>query len=136
MFEAGPCEESFAITLKEAIQQAKEIVESTTCKGCAQNHQQLVDWLQELSDRRKADDRTIILPVPIGAPVYVPFSYDELDGSVDKGVEELHLSGYFKEGEREIYLTYDNSGICDIKPKDLFTNREAAEAALAEGRST
>jgi hypothetical protein len=79
------------------------------------------------------EGRAIMLPVPIEAPVYVPYRYKDLDGSIDEGVEELHLSGYLKEDDREFYLTYDDTGSCDIEPDELYTSREEAEAELGNG---
>ena len=84
--------------------------------------------------KAKAEGRMIILPVPIGASIFVPYRDKELDGSIYEGVEELHLSGYVKEGNREFYLTYgDDEGSCDIEPSKLYTSREEAEKALEIG---
>jgi len=76
--------------------------------------------------------RVVVLPVPIGAPIYTIYQDEELDGSKDIGVEELHLSGYIKEDENEFYTTYDEHGTCDIPVGRAYTTRAEAEAALKE----
>lgn len=83
------------------------------------------------------ESRLIVLPVPIGTPVYVTYPQcTDIDGSIiPAGVKETRLSGYINETGREFYLTYDNLNSCDIKPGDLYITREAAEAALKEART-
>ena len=97
----------------------------------------IAEWNQRPeSDIEKAhrEHRAIILPAPIGAPVYVIYPEDtDTDGStLPAGVEETRLSDYINEDGREFYLTYDNVASCDIPVADLYTRREAAEAALKE----
>ena len=92
------------------------------------------DWGRRIAEIAKAEKegRLIMLPVPIGAPVFVVYSFAEPDGSIDEGVEELRLSGYIKEGDREFYTTYDEAvGSCDFKPEDIFVTRIEAEKALS-----
>lgn len=80
--------------------------------------------------RAKAENRLIILPVPIGEPIYVIADYSETDGAPVLEVEEMHLSGYIKEGKREFYATYDNGLTCDIDIAETFATYDDAEAAL------
>lgn len=81
--------------------------------------------------KAKAEGQLIKLPVPIGAPVYVPYRLEEFDGSISDGVEELHLSGYIKEGDREFYTTYDDEyGTEDVDPDELYASHEEAKKAL------
>lgn len=81
--------------------------------------------------------RLIMLPVPIGGVMYATYEYEETDGSIVRGIEEVHLSGYVKEGEREFYTTYDETGTCDFGPDEIFAAHEDAVAALKkmEGKS-
>ncbi|ADY54697.1 hypothetical protein Sgly_0331 [Syntrophobotulus glycolicus DSM 8271] len=104
-------------------------------------HGNIVDRLAQYEDlgspeevaklaKAKEEGRLIVLPVPIGGSIYVPFRYQDLDNNIDEGVEELHLSGYCKEGEREFYMTYDDSGTNDIEPCEVYITKEEAEQAL------
>ena len=80
---------------------------------------------------KKCLDRVIILPVPIGSKVYMPYRYPELDSTVDEGVEELILTGYVKEGDREFYImSVDGKSTDDILCNELFTTYEEAAKAL------
>jgi hypothetical protein len=87
------------------------------------------DRLQEICDAER-ESRLLVLPTKIGGSIYVIYEDEEIDGADMSGVEELKLSGYIKEGEREFYTTYDDKGTCDILKDELFLSREAAEEAL------
>ena len=43
------------MTLDEAIAHATEIADGLGCTECAAEHRQLVEWLEELKQRRKND---------------------------------------------------------------------------------
>ena len=78
------------LTLEEAIVHAKEVAEKNysganfeqidsvdddikaNCVKCAEEHEQLVEWLEELKSYKEAEDQGFIvrLPVPIGTIVY------------------------------------------------------------------
>ena len=86
---------------------------------------------------RANEDRTIVLPVPIGEKVYVPYRYMESAGEeagmVIEGVDELNLSGYIKEGDRELYATcVGNCRDVDIETGQVFITREDAEKWLKD----
>jgi hypothetical protein len=94
-------------------------------------HMEIENLLEELEFGK----RIIVLPVPIGAPVFIPYRFIDADvehGEKEEGVEEAHLSGYIKKEDREFYTTYDAGCTSDIRPDRLFTSREEAEAFLAE----
>jgi hypothetical protein len=80
--------------------------------------------------RAKTEGRLIILPVPIGGIIYIPYKFKDLDGTIDAGVEEAKLSGYIKEGEREFYTTYDDHGTNDYEPGKFYLTPAEAEKAL------
>ena len=48
------------MTLDEAIQHCDDIIHSSTCKECIQEHSQLKEWLVELKARRSRD--SVIMP--------------------------------------------------------------------------
>ncbi len=80
--------------------------------------------------KAKAEDRLLILPVPIGGTIYVPYKYKDTDGTIEAGIEEAKLSGYVKEGDREFYTTYDELGTNDYEPGTFHLSREEAEKVL------
>lgn len=77
----------------------------------------------------KDEGRLVELPVPIGGSLWVAYEITETDGSIDRGVEEVHLSGYIREGDREFYTTFDESGTCDFAPDQVYLTPEAADRA-------
>ena len=86
---------------------------------------------------RANEDRTIVLPVPIGGKVYVPYRHTviagEKKGLVIKVVDELSLCGYIKEGDREFYATcVGNCRKVDIETGQVFITREDAEKWLRD----
>lgn len=83
--------------------------------------------LAEICEAERAG-RLIILLAPIGAPIYtiVPDDIDVNGSHMPAEIEQLHLSGYVKEGDREFYLTYDESGTCDIDVNNAYRTREDA----------
>ena len=76
------------------------------------------------------EGRFIILPVPIGGTIYIPFKYADNDGSVEEGVEEAKISGYMKEGTREFYTLFDENGASDIAPGEFYLTMQEAVKAL------
>lgn len=78
------------LTLEDAITHAKEVAEKNyrganfesidsvdddikaNCVKCAEEHEQLVEWLEELKSYKEAEEQGLIvrLPVPIGTIVY------------------------------------------------------------------
>lgn len=80
--------------------------------------------------RAYEENRIIVLPVPIGGTIYIPYRFEDTDGTIDAGVEEARISGYVKEGNREFYTIFDECGASDIEPGKFYLTREAAEIAL------
>lgn len=79
------------------------------------------------------ENRLLILPVPIGAEVYIPGSYEEIDGSTVFDIDKTKLSGYIKENDREFYTTYDeNCGTMDVEKSELCTTHEEAKKKLEQ----
>lgn len=114
-------------------------MDSLKCNRCEANSQVIQRLAQyedcglspeKVTELAKAEDRLLILPVPIGGTIYVPYKYKDTDGTIEAGIEEAKLSGYVKEGDREFYTTYDELGTNDYDPKDIFLTREDAEKAL------
>lgn len=61
------------MTIDEAIEHAKDISKKVNCKECADEHEQLVKWLEELKHYKELEEqgRLIELPCAIGDVVYV-----------------------------------------------------------------
>ena len=79
------------LTLNEAIKHAKEVADmnyndaekfdsndsvenymKANCMKCAEEHEQLVEWLEELKFYKEAEEQGLLvrLPVPLGSKVY------------------------------------------------------------------
>ncbi|RCX20900.1 hypothetical protein DFR58_101102 [Anaerobacterium chartisolvens] len=90
-----------------------------------------LEQVQELA-KAKEEGRIILLPVPIGGTIFVPYKYKDVDGTIESGIEEAKLSGYVKEGDKEFYTTYDERGCNDYEPGSFYLTREEAEPALVD----
>ena len=44
------------MTIEEAIEHCEDIISDGKCDQCAEEHRQLVEWLRELQERRKAPE--------------------------------------------------------------------------------
>jgi hypothetical protein len=88
-----------------------------------------LDW-RETKMIKNSDEKCIHLPVAIGDPIYVPYRFKDTDGTINEGVEVLHLSGYVNEDGREFYLTYDEFGTNDIPIANAYVTRAEAEERL------
>lgn len=154
------------LTLEEAIVHAKEVAEKnyrgaefesidsidddikTNCIKCAEEHMQLVKWLEELKSYKDLEEQGLLvrLPCKVGDTVWVVtspinvFGYDEYDGDAEYEVYESFLSSvsYYASGEQfRIYAKVTNSFIvayfreCDFG-ESIFLTREEAEKKLEE----
>ncbi len=76
--------------------------------------------------KAEREGRLVVLPVPIGKPIYLPYRMGELSG-----VEEHFLSGYIREGEKEWYTTWEEPfGADDVAVDKAFGSYAEAEAFL------
>lgn len=155
------------LTLDEAIKHAKEVADmnyndaekfdsndsvenymKANCIKCAEEHEQLAEWLEELKSYKDAEEQGLLvrLPCKVGDTVWVVtspinvFDYDKYDGDAEYEVYESFLSSvsYYASGEQfRIYAKVTNSFIaayfreCDFG-KSIFFIREEAEKKLEE----
>ena len=152
------------LTLEDAISHAKEVAEKnyrgadfesidsvdndikTNCIKCAEEHEKLAEWLEELKSYKGLEEQGLIvrLPCKVGDTVWVVtspinvFGYDEYDGDAEYEVYESFLSSvsYYASGEQfRIYAKVTNSFIvayfreCDFG-ESIFLTREDAEKKL------
>lgn len=121
------------LTLEEAIAHAKEVAEKNyrgadfesidsidddikaNCVKCAEEHEQLVEWLEELKSYKEAEktDLLLRLPVPIGKIVYCIYT-----GMTGKNAT--------------IFADYFNADMCKSWGKFVFSTKEEAEKKLEE----
>lgn len=152
------------LTLENAISHAKEIAEKNyrgadfesidsvdddikiNCIKCAEEHMQLVKWLEELKSYKDLEEHGLLvrLPCKVGDTVWVVtspinvFGYDEYDGDAEYKIYESFLSSvsyYASDEQFRIYAKVTNSFIvayfreCDFG-KSIFLTREEAEKKL------
>lgn len=153
------------LTLNEAIKHAKEVADmnyndaekfdsndsaenyiKANCMKCAEEHEKLAEWLEELKSYKGLEEQGLIvrLPCKVGDTVWVVtspinvFGYDEYDGDAEYEVYESFLSSvsYYASGEQfRIYAKVTNSFIaayfreCDFG-ESIFLTREDAEKKL------
>ena len=158
------------LTLDEAIKHAKEVADmnyndaekfdsndsvenymKANCMKCAEEHEHLAKWLEELKFYKDLEEHGLFvrLPCKVGDTVWVVtspinvFGYDEYDGDAEYEVYEFFLSSvsYYASGEQfRIYAKVTNSFIvayfreCDFG-KSIFLTREEAEKKLEEMRN-
>lgn len=67
------------MTIDEAIEHAKDISKKVNCKECADEHEQLVKWLEEFKHYKELEEqrRLIELPCATGDDIYFVPSKDE-----------------------------------------------------------
>lgn len=155
------------LTLDEAIKHAKEVADmnyndaekfdsndsvenymKANCMKCAEQHEKLAEWLEELKSYKDLEEQGLFvrLPCKVGDTVWVVtspinvFDYDKYDGDAEYEVYESFLSSvsYYASGEQfRIYAKVTNSFIaayfreCDFG-KSIFFTREEAEKKLEE----
>ena len=121
------------LTLEEAIVHAKEVAEKnyrgadfesidsidddikTNCIKCAEEHEQLAEWLEELKLYKDLEEQGLLvrLPVPIGTIVYC--IYTSMTGK-----------------NATICADYFNADMCKSWGKFVFATKEEAEKKLKE----
>lgn len=131
------------LTLEEAIVHAKEVAEKnyrgadfesidyidddikTNCIKCAEEHMQLVKWLEELKSYKEAEEQGLLvrLPCPVGTTVWDICGMD-IRENVVCGIE------CGKNGKQFLWANHDEwlGELNDL----VFLTREAAEKKLEE----
>lgn len=131
------------LTLEEAIVHAKEVAEKnyrgadfesidyidddikTNCIKCAEEHMQLVEWLEELKSYKEAEEQGLLvrLPCPVGTTVWDICGMD-IRENVVCGIE------CGKNGKQFLWANHDEwlGELNDL----VFLTREAAEKKLEE----
>lgn len=132
------------LTLDEAIKHAKEVADmnyndaekfdsndsvenymKANCMKCAEEHEQLVEWLEELKFYKEAEEQGLLvrLPCPIGTTVWDICGMD---------IRENVLSGIEcgKDGKQFLWANHDEwlGELNDL----VFLTREEAEKKLEE----
>ena len=119
------------LTLEEAIIHAKEVTKTNraeatynfpnlkeyydNCLECANQHNQLAEWLEELKSYKEAEKTGLLLklPVPIGTIVYC--IYTSMTGK-----------------NATIFTDHFNADMCKQWGKFVFATKEEAEKKLKE----
>ena len=119
------------LTLEEAIIHAKEVTKTNraeatynfpnlkeyydNCLECANQHNQLAEWLEELKSYKEAEKTGLLLklPVPIGTIVYC--IYTSITGK-----------------NATIFTDHFNADMCKQWGKFVFATKEEAEEKLKE----
>lgn len=119
------------LTLEEAIVHAKEVAKTNraeatynfpnlkeyydNCLECANQHNQLAEWLEELKSYKEAEEQGLLmrLPVPIGTIVYC--IYTSMTGK-----------------NATIFTDHFNADMCKQWGKFVFATKEEAEKKLKE----
>ena len=119
------------LTLEDVICYAKEIAKTNraevtynfpdlkvhydNCLECANQHNQLGEWLEELKSYKELEEQGLLvrLPVPIGTIVYCIYT-----GMTGKNAS--------------IFANYFNADMCKSWGKFVFTTKEEAEKKLKE----
>ena len=147
------------LTLEEAIAHAKEIAEKnyrgaefesidsidddikTNCIKCAEEHEQLAEWLEELKSYKEAEEHELLLRLPckVGDKVWdndfghpesyeiKAFSYGYCDSYVEPDIED-EIIFYYENYPGSITGAFPMSEI----GKTVFLTREEAEKKLKE----
>ena len=147
------------LTLEEAIVHAKEVAEKnyrgadfesidsidddikTNCIKCAEEHEQLAEWLEELKSYKEAEEHELLLRLPckVGDKVWdndfghpesyeiKAFSYGYCDSYVEPDIED-EIIFYYENYTGSITGAFPMSEI----GKTVFLTREEAEKKLKE----
>ena len=140
------------LTLNEAIKHAKEVADmnyndaekfdsndsvenymKANCMKCAEEHEQLVEWLEELKFYKEAEEQGLLvrLPCKVGDIVYVPtrnFVSELRITMVSVNMHEAYFSWMLNSG---IYPNLDGFSKSKLG-KSVFLTREEAEKKLDE----
>lgn len=135
------------LTLEEAIKHEKEVADmnyndaekfdsndsvenymKANCMECAEQHEKLAEWLEELKSYKEAEEQDLLvrLPCPIGTTVYDICGTDIHKNVVD-GIEYGENGHYF--------LWSDKGGWLGVFNDLVFLTREEAEKKLEEMRN-
>lgn len=146
--------------LEDAIAHAKEVAEKnyrgaefesidsidddikTNCVKCAEEHEQLVEWLEELKSYKEAEEQGLLLRFPVekNKLVYhISFEWKECT-KYNERFDEYRCSGceYECDSKKEYYITqlclmYLSIGTYTKQlGKTIFLTREEAEKKLKE----
>lgn len=140
------------LTLDEAIKHAKEVADmnyndaekfdsndsvenymKANCIKCAEEHEQLAEWLEELKSYKDAEEQGLFvrLPCKVGDTVYVPtrnFVSELRITMVSVNMHEAYFSWMLNSG---IYPNLDGFSKSKLG-KSVFLTREEAEKKLDE----
>lgn len=140
------------LTLDEAIKHAKEVADmnyndaekfdsndsvenymKANCIKCAEEHEQLAEWLEELKSYKDAEEQGLLvrLPCKVGDTVYVPtrnFVSELRITMVSVNMHEAYFSWMLNSG---IYPNLDGFSKSKLG-KSVFLTREEAEKKLKE----
>lgn len=140
------------LTLDEAIKHAKEVADmnyndaekfdsndsvenymKANCIKCAEEHEQLAEWLEELKSYKDAEEQGLLvrLPCKVGDTVYVPtrnFVSELRITMVSVNMHEAYFSWMLNSG---IYPNLDGFSKSKLG-KSVFLTREEAEKKLDE----
>lgn len=140
------------LTLDEAIKHAKEVADmnyndaekfdsndsvenymKANCIKCAEEHEQLAEWLEELKSYKDAKEQGLLvrLPCKVGDTVYVPtrnFVSELRITMVSVNMHEAYFSWMLNSG---IYPNLDGFSKSKLG-KSVFLTREEAEKKMEE----
>lgn len=150
------------LTIEDAIAHAKEVADmnyydaekfdsndsvenymKANCMECAEQHEKLAEWLEELKSYKEAEEQGLLvrLPVAVGSKVYVIssfldciYNYDNCKSTQKWKCEEDIQCEYEKKSYyiKEIEFT---TIMKDSIGKSVFLTREEAEKKLKELRN-
>lgn len=135
------------MTLDAAIQHAKEVAvtqNNQDCIKCAEEHEQLAEWLEELKEYQQLEEqgRLIKLPCKVGDTVWdidygIPFactitafSFGECEEYICEPVTTKEVVFYYAKSSGSITGSFAESAIGE----SVFLNKSEAEAKLKELR--
>lgn len=143
------------LTLDEAIKHAKEVADmnyndaekfdsndsvenymKANCIKCAEEHEQLAEWLEELKSYKDAKEQGLLvrLPCKVGDTVYVPtrnFVSELRITMVSVNMHEAYFSWMLNSG---IYPNLDGFSKSKLG-KSVFLTREEAEKKMEERKN-
>ena len=146
------------LTLEEAIVHAKEVAEKNyrgadfesldsidddikaNCIKCAEEHEQLAEWLEELKSYKDLEEQGLLvrLPVAIGTNVYVVgsfldciYDYEHCEASQKWKCEE-HVQCEYEKKKYYVKEIKFTSIMKNSIGKSIFLTREEAEKKLEE----
>ena len=146
------------LTIDEAIQHCKEVgrdnredakyaIENElhdavikTCTKCAEEHEQLAEWLEELKEYKKLEEKGLLLKLPckIGSTIYQLINSHIYEYKVIGICFDILHNKWMYEVAYEIGLEWFKT-MCDFdvfgKSKTVFLTKEEAEKALKEMES-